>query len=162
MKTVTSLAIGLALTSALSWSGCSTLKGENGKGEQISAAGPTVLFARSEPGTIELDRNLDPEQSPQILADVKDFHAKVTDVRVQFQHIPLEVPMENVGGTTWRATLSPRQLEMLAVYGKTMRYDAQVIATNDQGQVGMSEKPIEVAVKAPKIAQAGEAGKKSK
>lgn len=142
----------LLAAAALTTSSCSTIQGKE-SGEKIASSGPTVLFARTQPGTIELDRDLVPIQSAQVLADVKDFKSKITDVKLQFQNVPLEVPMENIGGTTWRAVLSPRQLELLAVSGKTIKYDAQVVARNEEGQVGMSEKPVQVAIKAPDISK---------
>jgi hypothetical protein len=59
--------------------------------------------------------------------------------------------MKYQGGTTWRAELTKDQLKLLAVSGQTMRYDANVIATNANGQVGMSREPIEIAIKAPEV-----------
>jgi hypothetical protein len=60
--------------------------------------------------------------------------------------------MQKVGGTTWRAELSQRQLQMMAVSGKTIKYDATVIAKNDKGQTTESSSPITLAIKAPEVA----------
>ena len=86
-----------------------------------------------------------------MIADIKDFTSKVTDVKLQFTNLPLEIPMENIGGSTWRAQISPRQLEMLAVSGRTTRYEANVIVRNEDGKTGMCKNPVEVAVKAPEV-----------
>ena len=119
----------------------------------IAAAnsGPTVVSARAEPGTIELNRDRQPTRPAEVIADIKDFTSKVTDVKLQFTNLPLEIPMENIGGSTWRAQISPRQLEMLAVSGRTTRYEANVIVRNEDGKTGMSKNPVEVAVKAPEV-----------
>jgi hypothetical protein len=43
---------------------------------------------------------------------------------------------------------------MLAVGGQTMTYEANVIARNLKGQLGVSREPIQVAVSAPDLAHA--------
>lgn len=117
--------------------------------EQLASTGPTILNARSEPSPIELNTALQPSQSAEIIADVKDFNSNVSDVRLRFIHVPLEIPMKNIGGSTWRATLTPKQLQLLAVAGKTMNYEANIIAKNEAGQTAITRDPITVAVKAP-------------
>ena len=115
----------------------------------LSANGPSVVYARSEPGTVELNRDFQPTKPAEVLADIKDFQSPISDVKLQFTNVPLEVPMENIGGTTWRAQFSPRQLEMLAVSGRTTHYEANVIARNKEGKTSVSKNPISVAIKAP-------------
>ncbi|HUP58126.1 MAG TPA: hypothetical protein VM598_11780 [Bdellovibrionota bacterium] len=139
---------GLALAPA-----CSSLGGKTASDEQLSSQGPTILNARVSPSPIELNTQLQPTQQVEILADVKDFNANINDVRLRFVNVPLEVPMKNVGGTTWRATLSPKQLQMLAVSGKTMEYQANVIAKNEAGEVAVGSDPLMVAVNTPDLAK---------
>lgn len=157
--TLNSLRVPLSLcllASALALStGCSSIMGKKESDEDIARSGPTVLYARTEPGTIELNRDLAPLQPARVIADVKDFKNQVTDVKLQFNNVPLEIPMTNVGGTTWQAEISPRQLEMLAVSGRTMSYEAQVIAKNNKGQVAMSRDPVEVEIKTPEVGSTG-------
>jgi hypothetical protein len=138
--------------------GCASTSDQALSGSQLSSTGPTVLTAHTEPGTIELNRDLQPLKPAEIIADVKDFKASVTDVKLQFIHVPLEIAMSNVGGTTWRAELSTRQLQMLAVSGRTMKYEANVIAKNEEGRTAISREPVQVAIKAPDLSQqAGQA-----
>lgn len=135
-------------------SGCSSgpfASSESGK--DIAQTGPTVLNARSEPGTIELNRDLKTNTPAEILADVKDFQSKISDVRLQFLSVPLEIAMQNIGGTTWRAQLNPEQLQMLAVSGKTIKYDANIIARDIDGHSNMAKSPIQVAIKAPDLSK---------
>ena len=56
--------------------------------------------------------------------------------------------MENIGGTMWRAELTPQELQMLAVSGKTVKYNANVVAKNADGEMSKAL-PVTVAVKAP-------------
>ena len=127
-----------------------SLKYETDTEKLRSSSGPTVLFAHTEPGTIDVNRDLQPLRTATITADVKDFKSRITDVKLEFSKIPLEIPMKNTSGSTWKAELTPRQIEMLAVLGKTMKYEVQVIAKNEDGQISMSLKPVEVEVRAPK------------
>lgn len=144
-KSLLILALCLGLGSA-----CSSFPGGNsGSGDQLAVTGPTVLNARTVPSTIELSTDLRPQQPAEVLADVKDFNSQIKDVKLRFIHAPLEIPMKNIGGTTWRATLSPEQLKMLAVSGKTMNYDADIIAQNDAGQFATTDKPVEISIKTP-------------
>jgi len=129
---------------------CSTTPGQT-SGEQISRSGPSVVDARAINGTIELNKSFQTSRPAEIVANVKDFSSKIKDVRLRFLHAPLEVPMKYQGGTTWRAELSKEQLKLLAVSGQTMRYDANVIATNANGQVAMSREPVEISIKAPEV-----------
>lgn len=131
--------------------GCSTFGMGKTSSEEIAATGPTVMNVRTEPSTIELNTRLQPITSAEVLADVKDFHNKVSSVTLRFSDVPLQVPMQNVGGTTWRAHLTKDQLQMLAVSGKTISYDANVVAKNDKGQSSVSRTPVAVAIKTPEI-----------
>ena len=110
-----------------------------------------MLNARTEPGTIELNTQLQPKMTAEVVADVKDFNANVTDVRLRFSQVPLEIPMQNIGGSTWRAVLSPRQLQLLAVAGRTMKYDANVVAKDEAGMTGVTRDPFTIEVKTPAI-----------
>lgn len=134
---------------ALVGAGCSTT-GEK-SGEDIAATGPTVVDVKISPETVELNQSLEPMQTAEIVADVKDFTSRVTDVRLRFLRAPLEIPMQHVGGTTWRAQLSSEQLRLLAVGGKTIRYETNIIAKNEQGKVAVSPEPVEVAIKTPEM-----------
>jgi hypothetical protein len=129
------------------------MRTENNNEEVSRAAhGPAVLSARSEPETVELNREFQPTRPAEVVADVKDLTSTITDVKLQFANIPLEIPMENIGGSTWRAQLTPRQLEMLAVSGRTTQYAANVVAKNQEGKTAMTRNPVQVAVKAPDLA----------
>jgi len=111
------------------------------------------MNARAQPSTLQLNRNLQANEPAEVLADVKDFRGKVSKVRLKFQDVPITIPMENVAGTTWRAELTPRQIQMLAVAGKSISYEANVIAQNDQGQVSQSTSPVRITIKTPDISQ---------
>jgi hypothetical protein len=138
---------------ALSIAGCSSSeKATDPATPEFADKGPTVLNVVTQPGVVELDQNFQPAQRTMITADIKDFNHEVTDVRLRFREIPLELPMIKVGGTTWRAELSANQLQQLAISGKTVRYTADVMAWNDQGDSNQSERPISVSVKGPDIA----------
>ena len=148
MKTSHIVPLVLALLAA---SACSTPSAT--QDNELAASGPTVLEARVEPGTIELNNQMQPVKPAEVLADIKDFTSPVTEVKLQFTHVPLEVPMRNIGGTTWRAEFSPRQLQKLAVSGRTIRYDANVVATDGEGQTATSKSPVQLAIKAPDLAR---------
>jgi hypothetical protein len=138
----------------LAASGCASAPGQSTEsGKEIAATGPTVMNVHLEPSTIELNRQLQPMRRAEITADVKDFSSRITDVNLRFIHVPITVPMTNIGGTTWRAELSPQQLQTLAVSGKTIAYDAVIEAKDEKGQVGTSAQPLSVAVKSPDISQ---------
>lgn len=152
MKTHDTFAISPLILGLVFAAGCSTFQGEK-TGQDIAVSGPTVIDARTNPATFELNNRLQPVNRAEIYADVKDFNSEVSQVKLRFLHVPLEIPMEKVAGTTWRAVLSPEQLKTLAVSGQTMRYQANVIATNENGQVATSPTPLDVAVKAPDPSQ---------
>jgi len=143
----------ISMGSLLALNGCSSMPGATESSKEISATGPTILNVRLEPSTVELNRNLQAIKQPEVMADVKDFRSKVTHVTLKFRHVPMEVAMQNIGGTTWRAILTPEQLQTLAVSGKTINYDATISARNQEGQVVESSSPITIAIKAPDISQ---------
>ncbi len=119
--------------------------------ERAGILGPTVLLTRAEPHTLELNRDLMPDGPAVVLTEVKDLMAKIVEVKLRFGNLPLEVPMENIGGNTWRAEFTPRQIKMLAVSGKTAQHDAHVFARNSQGQIATSKHPVEIWVKTPQL-----------
>jgi hypothetical protein len=143
----------ISVGSLVALNGCSSMPGTTESSKDLSSTGPTILNAHLDPSTVELNRNLQPEKTPEIIADVKDFRSKITSVILKFKHVPMQVPMENIGGTTWRATLTPEQLQTLAVSGKTINYDTTIIARNQEGQVVESSSPITIAIKAPDLSQ---------
>ncbi len=135
--------------------GCSGAKSRSNEEAGTAAAedGPVITAARAEPATVALDRYLRPGQPASITADVHDFRSPIVDVRARFLQVPLELPMKNVGGNTWRAELTPQQLRMLSVSGQTMRYDASVVVKDEQGREVTSPQTFEVAIQAPDLAQ---------
>lgn len=154
MKKTLPIVIGIALSVITFAAGCSTIGGkQESSGQEISASGPTIMNARSNPETFELNNRLQPMQTAEVYADVKDFTSQIRNVRLRFLHVPIEVPMQRVAGTTWRAELTPQQLKALAVSGQTMNYEANVIATNEKGQTAVAKEPLKVAVKAPDVTQ---------
>jgi hypothetical protein len=130
---------------------CSTSRGPS-TGADLSASGPTVVSVQSKPSTIELTRELAPtEPGASVVAEVKDFTSAVSEVNLRFINVPLSIPMTYLGGTTWQAQLTPEQLKILAVGGRTMSYAANVIARNEEGQTAVSSEPVTVAVKTPDL-----------
>ncbi len=136
-------AAALVLTTA-----CSTLSGDK-SGEDLSQSGPTVVSAQVQPENIQLGEDWQVEQTPTITAEIKDFTASVDDVRLRFLRAPLEITMTQVGGTTWQANLTPEQVRMLAVGGETMKYEANIIARNEDGRIAVSQEPVTISVQAP-------------
>ena len=127
--------------------------GSTESGKEIVAAGPTIMNERIVPKTVELNRKFQPDQPVEVLADIKDFRSGITQVKLKFLHVPLEIPMEKIGGTTWRARFTTKQLQELAVSGQTIRYEANIVAMNEKGQTTMSSSPITVAIKTPDVAK---------
>ncbi|MDR3607522.1 MAG: hypothetical protein P4M08_09090 [Oligoflexia bacterium] len=130
-------------------SGCSTFGGGHKSSEEIASTGPTILTAKSNPSTIELDQNLEPKQNAYVFADVKDFSSRVQNVHVKFLHVPIDLPMKQVAGTTWEAELTPAQLKELAVSGQTIRYQANIVAMNAKGQTAVGASPLEISIRSP-------------
>jgi hypothetical protein len=153
MKTLKTLSPILLSLSLLTISACSSM-GNSKSADDLAYVGPTVLDAKTDPGTFELNKQMKPKTEAQVVADVKDFQSQVTDVRLRFVRVPVEIPMKKTGkGDQWVADLSRDQLRELAVAGHTMNYDANIIAKNQKGQVATSKKPINIAVKAPEAVQ---------
>lgn len=136
------------MAGALAVSGCSTVRGGK-SGQQLSSTGPTIVSVDTRPGTFELNEALQPTQDSEVVAQIKDFTSEISEVKLQFVNVPMEIPMDHVGGTTWRAVLTPEQLRSLAVAGETMNYDANVIARNEDGLSTVSADPVEIEVRAP-------------
>ena len=134
---------------------CSSMPWHQESAKNIAPTGPTVLNAHADPGTFELNNQLQPIQNNQVLADVKDFNSKVVEVKLNFTQIPLSVPMKNIGGTTWAAQLSPDQLKSLAVSGKTMKYEGTVVAKDEAGKSATSKGTVAIWVDTPEIKQSG-------
>lgn len=134
--------------------GCSSMGGgDKTDSQDLSQTGPSIVNARLSPEKIELNRQFAPPQPVEVLAEVKDFTSPISDVKLRFLRVPMEIPMKHVNGTTWRAELTPQQLKTLAVGGQTITYQANVIARNENGQIAVSREPIDVAVAAPDLAQ---------
>lgn len=142
----------LVVGSLIALNGCSSPLGKGDiSGQDIARNGPAVLNVHTYPATVELTRKLQPVQKPEIVADVKDFGASISKVTLKFNHVPIQIPMKNIGGTTWRAELSNEQIKTLAVSGKTINYDATVEATDTKGLMGVSSSPVTVAIKTPSM-----------
>ncbi|MFL5815064.1 MAG: hypothetical protein ACJ763_15925 [Bdellovibrionia bacterium] len=145
---VVGTALPMTLCLVMASSGCSTIKGGK-SGSDLASNGPTVVQTKTDPSTIQLDTSLAANQPANVYADVKDFTSPVQDVRLRFIHVPLELKMHNLSGSTWQATIPADALKKLAVSGQTMRYQADVIARDADGRVATTQKPIDIAVKAP-------------
>lgn len=135
--------------------GCATAPTGDTQNLAGGREGPAIIETQLQPRMIELNREFQPMHPSTVLADVKDFTAKIEAVTLRFENIGLEIPMENLGGTLWRAELTQRHLELLAVTGKTIRYEAHVVARNTEGKEGRTPLPVEVAIKAPPIGSVG-------
>ena len=151
IQVVALLALVACATGLSGLAGCSGPKPRSEPG--IAAQnGPVITAARAEPATVALDRYLRPGQPASIMADVQDFKSPIVDVRARFLQVPLELPMKNVGGNIWRADLTPQQLRMLSVSGQTMKYNATVVAKDEEGREIASPQAFEVAIQAPDLA----------
>jgi hypothetical protein len=151
-KYIPVVAVTSAIGMILLGSSCSTFSSKK-SGEDIASNGPTILTVKADPSTVDLDQNLRPKENSMVFADVKDFQSNVRNVHLRFIHVPLDIPMKRVAGTTWQGELTPAQLKELAVSGQTMRYQANVIATNESGQTGVSASPVDISVRAPEPKQ---------
>ena len=114
------------------------------------------MNARAEPRVVILNSDMAPMTPAQVFADVKDFNSRVVDVRLKFNDVPIEIPMERIGTTTnWKAQLTPEQLQMLAISGDTVKYKATITAKDLDGNSTKTDQPLFVTVKAPSIARYG-------
>lgn len=124
----------------------------SGDKKSENRSGPKIVNVRSTPETISLNRYLQPTEPHQFLVDVQDMRADVTNVWVRFENAPIQLELQNLGGTTWRGALTSEHLRRLAVSGKTIEYRANIIARNERGQtVQTSKTPIEIKVDAPEF-----------
>lgn len=154
MKNYFYASITSLFVAALVGSGCAGLFSSHDKSsDELSAIGPTVIEARSNPKTIELDGNLQPIGGADVLAEIKDFNSNVSNATLEFVDVSLQVPMQHVAGTTWRGTLTQEQLKKLAVTGQTMHYEANISAVNERGQTAVTPKPVPIIVTAPDLAK---------
>ncbi len=140
----TLLASLVVMTSA----GCSSSPVSGPTSKDLAYDGPTIIDAKLEPSTIELNRDLKMNNA-QVVAEVADYGAKVKSVTLDFKDIPLKIPMKHLKASTWTATFTEKQLEKLAVNGKTMKYEAKIIAKDANGRSAESRDTITIAVKAP-------------
>lgn len=126
--------------------------GSGTSGKEVSSNGPTVLNVNVNPGnTIELNERLQPTTRAEVVAEVKDFGSNVQDVKLRFKNAPMEIPMDHISGTTWRAPLTQDTLQKLAVNGKTMNYEANIIAQDAKGMTASSPDSIRISVKTPEV-----------
>ncbi len=133
--------------------GCSSMPGASKSGEDLAASGPTVVNTRANPETVELDRNYNAKTGAEVITEVKDFSAKVVDVKLRFVNAPVEIPMQHVSGTTWRATLTSGQLKTLGVGNQTTQHEATVIARDSSGAVAKSKTPVQISIKGPDLSR---------
>jgi hypothetical protein len=148
IKTISPILVGMSLVTV---SGCSSIGSKSA--DDLAYSGPTVVESRTDPSTFELNRNLDPKTDTQVVATVKDFNAKVTDVHLHFTRVPINVALKKGEGDQWIGNLSKKDLRELAVPGHTMKYEADVIAKNKNGQVATSKSPLSIYVKTPETTQ---------
>ncbi len=153
MKTLKNSLYAILGSSLLVLASCSSITGgsKSESAKELAASGPTVVDVKTFPGTFDVNQSLQPVSQSQVIASVKDFKNTVTDVRLRFLHIPMEIPMKQLNTSTWVANIQPDQLRQLAVNGHTMKYEANVIAKDNIGQTAVSRTPIEIAVKAPEV-----------
>jgi hypothetical protein len=149
--------IGFSLAAMTALGACSSLPGGGNKsnGNELAQSGPTVLDVKTSPDVFGLNQNLAPVSQAQVVANIKDFQGQVQDVKLQFLHVPLVVQMKQVTPSTWVADLTQEELKQLAVNGHTMKYEANVVAKDTSGQLGVSKSPIEISVKAPDVTSSG-------
>jgi hypothetical protein len=148
LKTISPIVIGMSL---VAFSGCSSIGSKSA--DDLAYTGPTVMETRTDPSTFELNRNLDPKTDTQVVATVKDFNSKITDVHLRFTRVPINIALKKGQGDEWVGTLSKKELRELAVSGHTMKYEAEIIAKNKNGQVATSKSPLDIYVKAPDTTQ---------
>jgi hypothetical protein len=116
---------------------------------EFEAGEPAIIQAYASPSTVVLNRDLHPSQPAKIVAEVKDFGAVVTDVRMKFRDVPMEIPLDHLMGSTWQAELTPRQLQQLSVAGKTARYEGDIIAHDDKGKEAKSDGTVSLLIRTP-------------
>ncbi|OFZ18615.1 MAG: hypothetical protein A2X94_01605 [Bdellovibrionales bacterium GWB1_55_8] len=150
-----SSAVG-AFTLIVTVTGCSTIRGEkSGSGEELAASGPTVVDVQVQPETVELNQQNQLNAPAAVVAQVQDIRSDVTNVTIRFLNAPVELPMEHVSGTSWRAEIPTETVQRLAINNQTTTYQANIYARNADGEVGVSREPIDIAIKAPNVTGAG-------
>lgn len=142
----------LTALALITGSGCAAIQG--GKSPESSATGPTVVETRVEPGTVELNQDMKLNEPAMVVAQIQDLKSEVTQVTLRFLNAPVELPMEHVAGTAWRAQIPEQTAQRLAINDQTTKYEANVYARNADGEVGVSREPVEISIKAPKVAKA--------
>jgi hypothetical protein len=135
--------------SSLAVSGCSSLGAKSP--ENFAYTGPTVLETRADPTTFQLNDDLNPKTTDQVVTTVKDYGSKVTDVRLRFKRVPITVVLKRGEGDQWVGNFSKTDLQRLAVAGETMKYDATIIAKNEKGEVATSRSPLSIYVETPQV-----------
>jgi hypothetical protein len=148
IKTISPILVGMSLVAV---SGCSSIGSKSA--DDLAYSGPTVLESRAEPATFELNKNLEPKTDTQVVATVKDFNSKITDVRLRFTRVPITIALKKGEGDEWVGNVPKKDLKELAVSGHTMRYDATIVAKNKDGLVATSKSPLTIYVKAPDTIQ---------
>ncbi len=147
------IALMLASVSAASLlaGGCTSSAKTQKEELQAAVNAPLILNPRSSPEEIELNRFLQPKEPQYFLADVQDLASPVKEVRLRLGGTLIDIPMQRVGGTTWRAELSSDQIKRLAMSGRTIEYKARVIARDERGAVSTSKDVALIRVTAPKF-----------
>jgi len=151
MKTLnltSAFAVVIASSVAFTLSACSSSP-KGSEDQQMVMGGPRIVNPRAQSDTIELNQYFQAKEPNAFFVDVQDFGGSVENVKLRFLNAPIEIPMDKVGGTTYRGELSSQQLKSMAVTGKTMKYDAKVVARNDRGVVSVSKDTLSVEVEAP-------------
>ena len=118
----------------------------------IDGTGPKILSARTQPGTVVLNRDLQPALPAEIFAEVSETDSEVRDVRIAFIEVPLEIKMERIEGALWRVQLTPEQIHELAIGNQTTPYKAHIYAKDDKGRLAVSRDPLKVEIQAPDLA----------
>lgn len=97
--------------------------------------GPAIINVRTSPNVVRLNRNYMPTSPAEVLAEVKDYNAPVKEVHLKFKNSPVEISMEHLNGTTWRALLTADQLKRLSIGGQVTKYDLSVTARDQDGEI---------------------------
>lgn len=132
--------------------------------EKVGAP-PVVLNPRAEPKQAILNERFEASRPIDVFADVKSFNSSIdkvklrlsfapeTEEKMKFFKSPVEVNMDRVSGTTWKAKLDQDQLRKLAINGQTLKYRGQIYAQNDRGQITVSGQPVEITIKASPVVE---------
>lgn len=129
--------------------GCSSLYRPTAQHPELETAGPTILEAHASPSTIHLTPEREPTGPAEVTAQIEDLSSPIRRVVLRFTLVSLEIPMEHVNGKTWRAPLTPTQIKKLTIGGQTSHFEANVIASNDEGMTTVSSSPVVISIAAP-------------